>query len=101
MLTCIAEGCLGDDELSAPVPSPSAVPLYPTDAPLYQERHVKPRRATNATRLALVWLGRWFDWRQALAVVQPATFLRWHRQGFRLFWRWKSRPGRPPIPADL
>jgi hypothetical protein len=46
---------------------------------LYQERHVTPRRATDATRLALVWLGRWFDWRQALAVVQPAMFLRWHR----------------------
>ena len=67
----------------------------------YQERHVKPRRATNATRLVLVWLGRWFDWRQALAVVQPATFIRWHRQGFRLFWRWKSRPGRPRIPREL
>ncbi len=68
---------------------------------LYQERHVKPRRATNATRLTLVWLARWFDWRQALVIVQPATFIRWHRQGFRLFWRWKSRPGRPPIPPDL
>jgi putative transposase len=68
---------------------------------LYQERHVKPRRATNATRLALVWLGRWLDWRQVLAVVQPDTFLRWHRQGFRLLWRWKSRPGRPRIPAEL
>jgi transposase InsO family protein len=68
---------------------------------MYQERRVKPRRATAATRLALVWLGRWFDWRQALAVVQPATFLCWHRQGFRLFWRWKSQSGRPPIPAGL
>jgi transposase InsO family protein len=68
---------------------------------LYQERQVKPRRATDATRLALVWLGRWFDWRQALAMVQPETLTRWHRQGFRLFWRWKSRPGRLPIPADL
>ena len=68
---------------------------------LYQERHVKPRRATNATRLTLMWLGRWFDWRHALAVVQPETFLRWHRRGFRLFWRWKSRPGRPPLPAEL
>src|SRR6266581_482001 len=68
---------------------------------LYQERQVTPRRTTDATRLALLWLGRWFDWRQALAVVQPATFLRWHRQGFRLFWRWKSTPGRPPIPPDL
>jgi hypothetical protein len=36
-----------------------------------------------------------------LAVVQPATLIRWHRQGFRLFWQWKSCPGRPPIPADL
>src|SRR5215475_13519494 len=68
---------------------------------LYQEGQVKPRRATSATRLALVWLGRWFDWRQALMVAQPATFLRWHRQGFRLFWGWKAQSGRPPIPADL
>jgi putative transposase len=42
-----------------------------------------------------------FDWRQALVIVQPATLIRWHRQGFRLFWRWKSTPGRPPLPADL
>ena len=68
---------------------------------LYQERHVNPRRATNTTRIALIWLTRWFDWRQALAIVQPATLIRWHRQGFRLFWRWTSTPGRPPLPADL
>jgi putative transposase len=68
---------------------------------VYQERHVKPRRATDATRFALVWLSRWFNWRQALAIVQPATFIRWHRQGFQLFWRWKSQPGRPPIPPKL
>jgi hypothetical protein len=68
---------------------------------LYQERHVKPRRATNATRIALVWLGRWFDWRPALTLVQPKTFIRWHRQAFRLLWRWKSRPGRLPIPLEL
>ena len=68
---------------------------------LYPERQVTPRRATDATRLALLWLGRCFDWRQALAVVQPATFLRWHRQGFRLFWRRKSQAGRPRIPAEL
>jgi transposase InsO family protein len=68
---------------------------------LYQERKIKPGRATHGTRLALVWLARWFDWRQALAIVQPKTFIGWHRQGFRLFWRWKSKPGRPPIPLDL
>ena len=32
---------------------------------LYQERHIKPQRGTDATRLSLVWLARWFDWRQA------------------------------------
>jgi putative transposase len=68
---------------------------------LYQERHVKPRRATNTTRMTLSWLTRWFDWRRALTIVQPATLIRWHRQGFRSFWRWTSRPGRPPIPPDL
>ncbi|HSF30845.1 MAG TPA: hypothetical protein VLK82_10295 [Candidatus Tectomicrobia bacterium] len=62
---------------------------------------MKPRRATTATRIGLIWLAYWFDWRQALVLVQPATLTRWHRQGFRLFWRWKSRPGRPRIPAEL
>jgi putative transposase len=68
---------------------------------LYQERHVKPRQASTAARLGLIWLARWFDWRHALVLVQPAILIRWHRQGFRLFWRWKSRPGRPRIPAEL
>ena len=68
---------------------------------LYQERHVKPRRATNVMRIALVWLSSWFDWQSALRIVQPETFMRWHRQGFRLFWRWKSKPGRPSIPTEL
>jgi putative transposase len=68
---------------------------------LYQERHVKPRQASTAARLGLIWLAHWFDWRHALVLVQPATLIRWHRQGFRLFWRWKSRPGRPRIPAEL
>ena len=65
---------------------------------LSHERNVKPSRATTATRITLVGLARWFDWRQALAVVQPETFLRWPRQGCRLFWRWPSRPGHPPLP---
>jgi putative transposase len=68
---------------------------------LYQERQVKPRRATHATRMALVWLSQWFDWRRALGIVKPETFVGWHRQCFRLFWRWKSRPGRPTLPKDL
>ena len=68
---------------------------------LYQERQTKPHRPTQATRMAMAWLAGWFDWRQALVLVQPATLIRWHRQGFRWFWRWTSRPGRPRIPPDL
>jgi putative transposase len=69
---------------------------------LYGERRVKSRRADDATRITLVVLARLIDWRAALTIVQPDTLLRWHRKGFRLFWRWKSRaPGRPSVPADL
>src|SRR3977135_3290964 len=68
---------------------------------LYHERRVKPRRPDPATRVVLVLLSRLLDWRTLLTVVQPDTLIRWHRQGWRLLWRWKSRPGRPPIPREL
>jgi len=69
---------------------------------LYLERQVKPRRVDNATRITLVVLARVIEWRCVLTVVQPATLVRWHHQGFRLFWRWKSRRcGRPRIPQNL
>ncbi len=45
----------------------------------------------------------WQDWSSALIVVKPQTVIRWHRQGFRLYWRMMSRPkrpGRPTIPRD-
>jgi transposase InsO family protein len=67
----------------------------------YQERQVKHRRVNDATRIVLVWLSWLFDWRRALVMVQPATLIRWHRQGFHWFWRWKSKPGRPAIPKDV
>jgi hypothetical protein len=47
---------------------------------LYEERQVKPSRATNATRIVMVWLTYWLDWRPALRVVKPETLTRWHRQ---------------------
>src|SRR5262244_3302479 len=69
---------------------------------LFRERKVKPQRAHDSTRLIMVILGRLFAWRDALVNVQPDTFVRWHRKGFRLLWRWKSRPvGIPRIPKDL
>src|ERR1700682_4050917 len=69
---------------------------------LFQERHVKPHRADDATRWVMAIVSRWFDWRGALVVVKPDTLIRWHRKGFRLFWHRKSRAlGRPPLPKDL
>ena len=67
----------------------------------YKERGIKPGRIDSASRITLVALSRLFDWKDALAIVQPKTLIRWHREGFRMFWRWKSRMGRPPIPEDL
>ena len=67
----------------------------------YQERKVAPRRFDNVSRFVLVLLSRVFAWKDALVNVTPKTFIGWHRAGFRLFWRWKSRPGRPQIPPEL
>jgi transposase InsO family protein len=46
----------------------------------------------------------WSGWRDALIVVKPDTVVRWHKKGFKLFWRFKSRRkglGRPPINAEI
>jgi putative transposase len=69
---------------------------------LFQERKTKARRADDSTRWLMSFLSRWFDSRNALVLVKPETLIRWHRKGFRLFWRWKSRPtGRPHLPKYL
>ncbi len=61
-------------------------------------------RLTNLDRLFLVRLYRWCpSIVQAIAIVQPATVVRWHRAGFRHYWRCKSRSrgGRPRIDTEL
>jgi putative transposase len=69
---------------------------------LYRERRVTSRRADDATRITLAMLSQLIDWRAVLTIVKPDTLIRWHRRGFHLFWRWKSRArGRPPLPVDL
>jgi len=69
---------------------------------LFQEREAKPRRTTATFRLAIVVLAKFFDWRDALVIVKPETFLRWHRTAFKMFWRWKSRKrGRPALPKNI
>ena len=67
----------------------------------YQERTVKPRRLNDSARLSLLFWSQWFDWRNALVIVKPETFIGWHKRAFQIFWRWKSRGGRPQIPKTL
>jgi transposase InsO family protein len=59
---------------------------------------------TNGDRLFFVQLYRWFpSVLKAVIIIRPETLVRWHRAGFRRYWRWKSRSlgGRPQIDADL
>ena len=68
-------------------------------------RKMKGRaRLTNNDRWFFIQLYRWFpSILEVLTIVQPETLVRWHRTGFRCYWRWKSRSrgGRPLIEADL
>jgi len=68
-------------------------------------RQVRGRvRLTNNDRLFFVQLYRWFpSVLRVMTVIHPETLVRWHRAGFRCYWRWKSRAvgGRPQIEADL
>jgi transposase InsO family protein len=59
-------------------------------------------RLTDSDRLFWVVLSRfWPKWTDVIHIVQPATVIRWHRQGFRYYWRWKSRRrGRPRIDSE-
>jgi putative transposase len=60
-------------------------------------------RLHSADRLLWVWLYRvWPRVLDALVLVKPATVVKWHRQGFRIYWRWRSRcPGRPKTSAEI
>jgi transposase InsO family protein len=69
-------------------------------------RRQAPRRTHlhNTDRLLFVWLYRWFpSLLGAMAIVRPETIVRWHRAGFRMYWRWRSHNGvgRPKVSAEL
>jgi hypothetical protein len=69
-------------------------------------RRGRPGRMPLLTldRMVLGWVCHLFPrTREALASVRPDTVVRWHRAGFRHYWRWKSRPrwGRPGVPAEI
>src|SRR3981081_3405884 len=65
------------------------------------QRRLRGRvQLTNGDRL----LYRWFpSVLKAITIIRPETLVRWHRDGFRRYWRWKSRPlgGRPQVDAEL
>ena len=68
------------------------------------QRKVKHPRLRNSDRIFWVWLSRlWKGWRSVLLIVQPETVVGWHRQGFKLYWRFKSRKrsGRPRISCEI
>jgi putative transposase len=69
------------------------------------QRFDRRSRLSRWDRILWVWLSRlWTSWRSSLVIVQPATVLAWHRQGFQLYWRWRStatRPGRPRLDAEI
>src|ERR1700736_6059243 len=61
-------------------------------------------RLTNNDRWFFIQLYRWVpSLLQVLTIIRPETLVRWHRGGFRCYWRWKSRPrgGRPQIHTEL
>jgi len=69
-------------------------------------RRRMPKRPdlNNTDRVLFVWLYRWFpSVLGAVAIVRPETVIRWHRAGFRAYWRWRSRNrvGRPKVSAEL
>jgi hypothetical protein len=68
-------------------------------------RSAKRPQLRNRDRLFWILLSRfWNNWREALIIVNPDTVVRWHKKGFKLFWRFKSRskgPGRPPVSPEI
>jgi transposase InsO family protein len=68
-------------------------------------RSVARPRLLRRDRVFWVCLSQiWRGWRSTLVIVQPATVVGWHRQGFRLYWRWKSqggKAGRPKVEREI
>ena len=66
---------------------------------VFKRKQPRPR-LNPLDRLLWVELRRWYlGWADALILVKPETVVSWHRAGFRLFWRWKSRPAAGPRSA--
>src|ERR1700738_3510801 len=68
---------------------------------LRRQRPGRPRLFA-IDRLLWVWLYRlWPRCLEVMVLVKPATVIQWHRQGFRRYWRWRSRSGRPSVDREV
>ena len=67
------------------------------------KRKTKKPKLKNIDRIILIWISKlWSNWKSALIIVKPETLIGWHKEGFKFFWRWKSRTtGRPLIDWEL
>jgi len=68
------------------------------------QRNTQRLRIRSSDHIFWAWLSRlWNGWRSTLLIVQPETVVKWHRQGFKLYWRFKSRKrsGRPKISREI
>jgi putative transposase len=70
---------------------------------VYSQSHRKPRLRPLDRAFWVALRGLWPRWREVLVIVKPDTVVRWHRHGFRFYWRWLSKrgPGRPRLSAEL
>src|SRR6202030_4192540 len=67
-------------------------------------RRQRPGRARLSTVDRLIWVWLYRVWPRCLSVivlVKPATVVQWHRHGFRLYWRWRSKSGRPSVEREV
>ncbi len=71
---------------------------------VFKRKQPRPQ-VRRIDRLFWIVLRRlWPGWIEALIIVKSETVVSWHRAGFRLFWRWRSRfhqPGRPQVSAEI
>src|SRR5260370_18943725 len=67
---------------------------------LHVLRHQRPGRLKLLATDRLLYR-LWPSCLEAMVLVKPATIVHWHRRGFRLFWRWRSRSGRPSVDREI
>jgi len=71
---------------------------------VYKRKHPRPKLRSSDRLFWLVLRSMSNHWSEALIVVKPETVIAWHRAGYRLFWRWRSRPlkaGRPKVAKEV